>query len=853
MVLDLESIEIIFQLLFFMFCLCVLGEPWRIIIWKFAGLFESLDFLQILIVDVFLGGFLLYLIAIVPLHLFTATTTYTITISSGVVAALFHRRKFRSAVQSLSLHSKSLLMTPHSLEIIIVASMFLFSLFVYTSPFSRLIFGSVRDTSLHSNFIQLLIENKQIPETEQPYSSAGIIYPQGHSAIAAFSIFIWNYYPPEAIFYITGLFNALTILGAYFLGKTLSTRKYMGLSLAFVFTFVASWPKYITWGSNALVMSFPFYFVCLSFIVYLAKNKLKITTILAIGIMFGYLAVLHLQVYETLIVSLIIVWLYFVLKREKERWSGLQNVIAVTGFSLLVLSPFLYRGLVFYSYPNHNIGLPADVEVPPIQPGFSIISDGVVFFFEHLASSFLLQIVSLLLILASILVIIIVRRNSRIRNGELPMIGVATFLGQLLIMVLAAVFGTSYTSPLLVSAPYLFYPNQLLLYIPFYFLIAVWNFHFYRFFSNLIGKIAGKIGEFKFETKKFLVPAISVMLLFGAYSPFIYQSTVLDAGYLYGSYAVFSLTTEQDLQLILWIRDNLPKDTTILVNTFSSGTFIPSIANRKVVFLPHSFSYSVSYQKLVSLLEQNKLNTTTFDLMERFNITHVYVGIKVSPWDNYIHKWNPVLFLGNPNFKLVKNFGDAYLFQLKITDPNIVFFDDFEHAQWNDNKWQTYENGVGLGNITITSNYGYQSQRSLRIAAKAVYTVSEWKYMLYISREFFVQDNSDVTFSFYLNATEGFHGEDAFAVFVSNIYHTQSMIMTTPKGVYENYAHAISLGKTEGSFEFKGNSSLSKLWHQMFNSSLPNPFILEFVNLDFDGVENIAYVDNIQITSTPTR
>jgi hypothetical protein len=240
--------------------------------------------------------------------------------------------------------------------------------------------------------------------------------------------------------------------------------------------------------------------------------------------------------------------------------------------------------------------------------------------------------------------------------------------------------------------------------------------------------------------------------------------------------------------------------------------------------------------------------------MKSFNITHVYVGVKVSPWDNYIHRWNPMLFLGNPNFELVKNFGDAYIFQLNnITDPNIVFFDDFEHAHWNDNGWQAYNNGIGLGNITITSNYGYRSQRSLRIAAKAVYTVSEWKYMLYISREFFVQDNSDVTFSFYLNATEGFHGQDAFAVFVSNIYHTQSMIMTTPKGVYENYAHAISLGKTEGFFEFKGNSSLSKLWHQMFNSSLPNPFILEFVNLDFDCVENIAYVDNIEITSTPTR
>jgi hypothetical protein len=105
-----------------------------------------------------------------------------------------------------------------------------------------------------------------------------------------------------------------------------------------------------------------------------------------------------------------------------------------------------------------------------------------------------------------------------------------------------------------------------------------------------------------------------------------------------------------------------------------------------------------------------------------------------------------------------------------------------------------------------------------------------------------------VTFSFYSNATEGFHGEDTFAVFVTNIYGNQSMVMMTPGGVYGSYAHTISLNSTEGFFEFKGNSSLTKLWQRMFNSSLPNQFILEFVNLDFDGVKNVAYVDSIEIT-----
>jgi hypothetical protein len=284
----------------------------------------------------------------------------------------------------------------------------------------------------------------------------------------------------------------------------------MGLSLAFVFAFVASWPKYITWGSNAFVTSFPLYFVCLSFLVYLVKNKLKLSTIFAIGTLFGYLAVLHIQVYETLLVSLILIWLYFVLKKGKERWNGLQNIIVTTSFSLLVLSPFIYRGLAFYSYPNHNI-VPSDVELPTIQPSLTRLLDGVAFFYGHLALYPLFQIFSLLLILASISVIIIARRNNRLmRTGGLSMIGVATFLGQLLLFVLAALFGSPDSAGLLLPFP-IFYPNQLLLYIPFYFFIASFSFHLYHFFSSLLTKkFALQIDESKLRTRKIMVPAISL-------------------------------------------------------------------------------------------------------------------------------------------------------------------------------------------------------------------------------------------------------------------------------------------------------------------------------------------------------
>jgi len=826
-----------------MFCLSALGEPWRILLRKFAGLFKSLDFLQILILDVYLGGFLLYIVAIVPLHLFSAITLYAITLVSIVVVFSLHWRKFRDTTKNFFLYPKKFLSQNHqSFEFVLVVSMFLFSLFIQTSPLNHLVFGSVRDTSIHSLFVQVIIESRQTPLTAQPYLDEGIVYPQGFSPIAAYSVLILNYSPPQAIFYLTAFFNALTILGAYFLGKTLSRKCYLGLSLVFVFAFVALWPKYITWGSNAFVASFPFYFVCLSLLPFFVKDKLKVEAVFAIGILFGYLSVLHLQMYETLIASLFLWWLYIVLKIEKDRSRRLLNLIAISGLSLLVLSPFIYRFFAFYSYPNHNIGLPADVEILVPQPSLSLVLTGATWLFEHLATNTLLRIASLVLFFVGVLTAVSLReKNSFIQTNKLIMIGIATLLGQLLIFLLGAI------SP----ADLPFYPQPLLLYIPFYFFIAAFSFLLYHFFSSRLSKkILAKTNEPKLKTKKLLVTTISLMVLLGVYAPFLYQSIVLDVRSLYGSYAVFSVTTEQDLQLLLWIRDNLPRNAITLVNTYQSGTFIPSIANCKAVFPSFASSYSVSYQKLVAFLEGNMINATTLDLMKHFNITNIYIGSGVSPVDGLKHKWDPMLFLGNPNFELVKNFGDAYLFQFNFTDPDIVLFDNFEHARWNQNGWQTCSDGNGLGNVTITTNFGYNGSRCLRTTAQAVYTPSEWRYACRVLREVFIQNNLNATLSFCLNATEGFHDKlpfnDTFAVFVSNVYRNQSIVFTTPNGVFRDYACKFLLEDAENFFD------LSTGWWEKFNSPLPNPFILEFINYDFDGIENVACIDNITVTSTPT-
>lgn len=834
---SLSFVGIVLQLLVFSFCLSSIGEILRALIRRSVGLFGGLGLLRAFVLDVYLGGLVLYVIAIIPLQLFSPALLYSVTIAAIASILVLHRRTLAELLRNLMANPRRFILQSSSHEAKLVMLFFLVGLLIQVSPLENLLTGSVRDTAIHSLFAQVLIENRQVPLTIKPYLAEGIIYPQGFTPMVAYAVFISNFSPPEAVLCLTSFLNVLTILGAYFLGSTLSQhgKWKMGLSLAFVFAFVAAWPKYITWGSNAFVAGFPLYFVCLSLFPFLTKERLNLRTIFVVGLLFGFLSVMHLQIYENLIAALFVLWLYLALRGAGDRWMRFVGFSAILGVSLLVLSPFVARQIAFYQNPFHNIGVPSDVVIPIPEPSLGVVLDSVNWLAENLANNTLLKVCSYGLIFASVLMIIVFRRKSSvIRTHELLKLGIAALLGQLLISVLAGV------SP--INLP--FYPQPILLYIPVYFFIAALNYPIYDFIHSFLSKrLLPKIDGSALDSRKQMVAAISVMLMVGIYSPFVYGSIAFDAGNLYGSYAVFGVTTEQDRKLMTWIKGNLPTNATILVNNFQAGTFIPSIANRKVVFPSFGSSTSAGYQRLVDLLESSVVNATTLALLKRFNITDIYVGSGISPWDGGKHKWDLGLFQGNPRFRLLKSCGNAFLFHVNYAETDIMFLDDFEYPAWYENGWQTRYAGNGLGNVTIRDKVGNNASQGLQMTAEAVYTLSECRYAYCIYRQLYVPSNVDINLSFYLNASEGFNGEDTFAMIISNAYRNQSMLITTPNGFYGDYANIGVLNSSVGLFSY----NLSGQWRHFFSSSFPNTFVFELVNWDLDGVENVVYLDNLTI------
>jgi len=524
-----------------------------------------------------------------------------------------------------------------------------------------------------------------------------------------------------------------------------------------------------------------------------------------------------------------ILWLFIQVFRKSASKNRLLGFALLFSVSVLPMAPFIYKFIIYYPYPGHNVGLPADFM------GYSVVQQsflqGIQWAIENLAPYPFLGFEMIAICALSVIFFFCVEKK---RKPDGP------FLMALLVVA---------SSTILSLVAFLLPPDfnivswghqGIILAVGLSLLVALFGHHLFTFFHNVGPKFLND------DPKKHQATIVIAILLISAiYAPFVYARTFLDPWTLKGTYSMFAVTSRQDNELMFWIRDNLTQDAVILVNPNEAGLFMPSISNRKTVFTTTGSQLSRNYQKLCDALSNETLNGTCYDIMKSFNVTYVYVGSAATYYWVKDYKWLPQLFLGNPNFELVKKVGDACLFKVSYENPSLVFQDDFKHESWYDYGWSSGYDGNGVGNVTLAEDFGNHSQKCLNITAQAVYTIWAQSYAQYVQRQFFVPNDSDVTLSFDYNATQGFHSADTFAVLISDISRNQSLILTTPNGIYANYTNSILLDKPEG----HRSIDLSALWLDKFYSTFPTSFYLEFLNYDRDGVENVVYVDNVNVTA----
>jgi hypothetical protein len=830
-------LQVLFQLLFLLALFVFLGEPLRAFALKKFAVFSDLDLVQIGILDVFVGGMLLYLLALLPFGLFSWPIMVGYTVFSVILSVFIHRKKLIHFSSSTKINSLFENNKKKFLTYLAVFLIFVIFLSINLSSLSGLVFGSVRDESIHSLYVQVIIQNHSLTSTLQPFLPEGIVYPQAAHVTFAYSTYILNWDIPQIILYVSVLFKSLSIFGAYFLGRKLGNGLAYSLGLSFVTAFISSWPLNVTWGANPFIIGFPFFLVCLGLLFSLYR-KHDFAGLIVAGLMFGYTGAVILSFLEALMMITVALFLYYLLQNRQKVLGTLGTLVMVLGVSLIPLSPFLYRFIELYKYPGHNIGLPADFSSWSSQQGY--FSQAVDWAFNNLSPYFLLKLMILFLI-GSFAVLLLITKDYENPNDNI--ISISRYA----MAIFAPVIFLSFISFFLPAGfNVVSWGHQgIILSIPISILILASYMKFAEFLHEGRFKPLSKL--FSKNSKVVLVVIITVLSLVTA--PFLYYRFVADSQSLRGAYDVYAVTTQQDYNLMKWMKTNFSApDALILVHPYSSGLFVPSVSNVKVIYPYTGSALSMSYQTLVGLLENTTLNANAYQIMRNLNVTYIFVSSDVIHTVPQSPKWTPELFLGNPNFGVVKNFDNSYLFEIKNYDSTVAFLDNFDYPFWEQNGWQYNFTGSGLGNATSAD--GAFGSKDLVMTAQAVPLVSQFelKYANWVERRIFVDGNAEVKLSFDLDANEGFHGNDTFALLISNANQTQSVVVATPNSIFQGYSNVKTLSSYSGSFSV----DLSEMWQKAYHSSLPSTLVLNLVNYDFDGSRNIAHVDNILVTSNST-
>jgi hypothetical protein len=814
-----------------------LGEPLRALALKKLEIFQGLDLLQNGILDIFFGAMLLYLLALLPFGLFSLPILLGYTVFSIILSVFLNRKQ---VIGLFNLNALTAFVDYHKKQIYVflaVVIIFVIFLSINLSSLNGLIFGSVRDESIHSLYTQVIIQNHALTGTLQPYLPEGVIYPQVAHVIFAYSTYILNLDIPWVVLYVSVLFKSLSIFGAYFLGKKLGNNLYYGLALSFVTAFISSWPLNVTWGANPFLIGFPFFLVCLGLLFNLYRKHDTAGLIVA-GLMFGFTGAIILSYLEALLMITSLLFIYYILESRQKIVNSLTALITVLFVSLIPLAPFLYQFITLYPYPGHNIGLPSDITSWASQQGY--FNQAIDWAFNNLSPYFLPKILMMLLI-GSFAIILLITKDYENPNDKI------TSISRFALAIFAPVVFLSFLSFFLPGDfNIISWGHQgIILSIPISILIIASYLKFVEVLHT--GRFKPLSNLFPPNSKAVFIIIIIVLSLITA--PFLYYRFVDDSKTLRGAYDVYAVTTPNDYELMQWMKANLTSpDALILVHPYSSGLFVPSVSSNKVIYPYTGSAMSLSYLTLVSLLENKTLNAQAYQIMRNLNVSYIFVGSNVVAEPPTL-KWEPTLFLGNPNFEVVKNFGDSYLFKIVGYDSSVNFVDDFQYPVWYQTGWSNSEAGWGQGNVTLTKT-GMFGSKALVITSQAVPLVNQFepRFTYWVTREIYVENSSQVTFSFDLDATNGFHGNDAFAFIISNLNQSQAIVIATPNSIFQNYSNTTTLQSSSGSF----NINISQLWQSSYGAPIPSTLTLNMLNYDFDGIQNVAQIDNIVVTSNST-
>lgn len=653
----------------------VVGEAIRLLTSRWIPLWRVNEPIERGLLDLFLGGAGVYLLAALPVGGFTGPVVLAVPVAAGLYLLGRTVSLRHAGVRPTVEVCLARLARPWVL-VALASSLGLYCVEIGVAL--SVATGNTYDSSLLTTYTALLLQHHTLPLSFSPYGPQGIVYPQGITVWLGWAQTDFGLPPARTSLLVTPLFLALVPLSGFVFGRRMFGTDGGGAVVALVLAWLASSSRIVVWGSNDFVVAFPLVLLLAAESEAWIRRTWGWGDAVGFGLMLGYSAAINPVGAEWIMPGILVLALVAHPAEARGLVRRVGRFLATLGSALVALAPSLYALALAFASPGFGpaagpgigggrAGLSLSGWVVGVDP--FLFGRGNGYFSPLTAIRFELA----LLFLLGLLLFVGVSRLSALdrllgvaRPWALAAVGViAAWMG--LLVAKGSGWSPARDVTVITSAQEL----SLWIFTVFAIVAAVPIIVLVDYFSPA-GSLASAAPEgrprqrSRFGSLRIKGPVTSTLALVALVGILVAPGVVLTpttfAQGLEADYGSYSKVSSADFALLEFAGAYLPSGSRVLVAPGSVAEFLPGYATDVVLLFPmiDLGSANASYTSIVQELTNSTLNALGNASLADLNVEFILVTMRNTVlWPAF----SPDPLLANSTrFPVEFHEADAYLF-----------------------------------------------------------------------------------------------------------------------------------------------------------------------------------------------
>jgi hypothetical protein len=551
--------------------------------------------------------------------------------------------------------------------------------------------STIDDGADHTLMTRIVLDNpvSLLTRSGQPFANLILNYPSGAHVLSAFFVSLLNVSIQKIVILISVVLPTLIALAFYSTLKCLFKNRLIsliGLIVASFFAVGFSWGP-LSWGGLPVLLSLYLSGSSMGLIfVFLLSKQLSYLNAFLLGLIFfissqtypSALLLESLWLVMILIIKLsIIVWhnhLFEVPFSSVFKWKN-------AAIAVVFLIPMLFSLPYFYSIYTHNI---AGVQFTELNSGSYSLAESVIgrtsfnwlldipslsVFFSEMGRVFSLAAFTIILII----VFFIPRLGKKLRNLFPTHFAFNLLLVYSFWSVIMAYLAITLFMPINFLIDF-FNPERIWQHV--FIVVTIMTtlvifscMHLSYLVIRRLSKIKEKSVKKEFSRNRLFAAVLSVLLIstvvFLSVPVIKEQQQTYDKIEAYLNY--YTVLGHDDVLLMNWIKTNISSQALFLISRGDSGQYLTAISKQQSFC---GYNGIENYTSIMTFLTANSSDLRVIPYLIDNKISYVYVGSKPSSFalDSVIRRpFNASQFLTTPYFNLVKEVGNAWLFEFNAS------------------------------------------------------------------------------------------------------------------------------------------------------------------------------------------